>query len=326
MSVVAERASSAVEELVLLTNDAMRARRRPGAVVALWAWETAMAVLVAWPASALVRSAYGEHPRGDAPLFNPGGFELTDFLANAAHGIAPVTGVLLVVVLLSAVIGLVPLAGMLVSIAFSTRLLRAPGPRAVAARALRAFRPLALALVLATVLQAVLWGIAFGLGSLTASGLSERAGEARAQQLGFLVTILFALLVAAVGVVHDLARAAIVRFRVRGIQGIRLGLNAFRRAPATTFWSWAWRALAACLPVVMGALVADKIGGRGGLALFALLAIHQLVIAARIALRASWLARALRAVDHAHRVYRAIPSRDASPASDPSAPSPISAA
>jgi hypothetical protein len=317
VSVVAERAPVADDELVLLTNDAMRARRRPGAVIALWAWETVIALIVAWPASALVRSAYGEHPRGDAPLFSPGGLVLTDFLSNASHGIAPVMAVVLVVVLLSAVIGLVPLAGMLVSIAFSTRLLRAPGPRATLARALRAFRPLALVLVLSTVTQAALWGIGFALGNATASGLAERAGEARAQQLGWIVTLLFALLVGLVGVVQDLARAAIVRFRVRGTQGIRLGLNAFRRAPSTTFWSWAWRALAACLPVVTGALVADKIGGRGGLALVALLAIHQLIVAARIALRASWLARALRAVDHAHRVYRAVPVTDAAPESDP---------
>ena len=310
MSVVAERTSVAEDELVLLTNDAMRARRRPGAVLAVWLWETLMGLIVAWPASALVRGAYGEHPRGDESLWNPGGLELTDFLANAAHGIAPITAIVVVVAILTAVTGLLPLAGMLVSIGFSTRILRAPGLRAVAARALHAFRSLALVLVLATVLQAALWAVGFGLGSLTSSGLAERAGEARAQQIGWLVTLLFALLVAVVGVVQDLARAAIIRFRVRGAQGIRLGLNAFRRAPTTTFWSWAWRALAACLPMAMGALVADRLGGRGGAALVALAAIHQLVIASRIALRASWLARALRAVDHAHRVYRATAATD----------------
>jgi hypothetical protein len=44
---------------------------------------------------------------------------------------------------------------------------------------------------------------------------------------------------------------------------------------------------------------------RGGAALFVLFALHQLMIGVRVALHASWLAKALRAVDYAHRVVRA---------------------
>jgi hypothetical protein len=56
--------------------------------------------------------------------------------------------------------------------------------------------------------------------------------------------------------------------------------------------------------VAVGALVAARLGGRGGGALVALLLVHQLVLFARVALRASWLAKAARAVDRAHRVVR----------------------
>jgi hypothetical protein len=57
--------------------------------------------------------------------------------------------------------------------------------------------------------------------------------------------------------------------------------------------------------MAMGALVAERIGGRGGATLFVLFALHQLVIGVRVAMHASWLAKALRAVDYAHRVVRA---------------------
>jgi hypothetical protein len=55
----------------------------------------------------------------------------------------------------------------------------------------------------------------------------------------------------------------------------------------------------------MGAFVAGRLGGRGGGALFVVAALHQLVILARVALRASWLAKAMRLVDDAHRVLKA---------------------
>jgi hypothetical protein len=60
----------------------------------------------------------------------------------------------------------------------------------------------------------------------------------------------------------------------------------------------------------VGSLVADRVGGRGGFALFFLFVIHQLAIGTRVALRASWLARALRDVDQAHRV---VAQRDEAP-------------
>jgi hypothetical protein len=76
-----------------------------------------------------------------------------------------------------------------------------------------------------------------------------------------------------------------------------LGARTFRLAPAALAWSWAWRALASLAPIVAAAWAADRLGGRGGAALFALLVLHQAVVLARVGLRASWLARALRAVD-----------------------------
>jgi hypothetical protein len=50
------------------------------------------------------------------------------------------------------------------------------------------------------------------------------------------------------------------------------------------------------LTVALGSLVANGLGGRGGVALFALTTIHQLTALGRVGLRASWLAEATRAL------------------------------
>ena len=98
-----------------------------------------------------------------------------------------------------------------------------------------------------------------------------------------------------VGVMHDLARAASVRFRVSALRAWPVAFNALARSPASVLWSWAWRALAGWAPVGVGALVAARVGGRGGKALVVLFVVHQLVLIVRVAFRAWGLAMALRA-------------------------------
>ncbi len=129
-------------------------------------------------------------------------------------------------------------------------------------------------------------------------------GEARAEQLQGLVLALFLVAASAIGVAHDLARAAVVRFDVPGTRAVVLGSRTLRLAPLPLWWSWAWRALASVAPVVAVATVAGRLGARGAAALFFLFVLHQSVVLARVALRASWLAKALRAVDGALRRVR----------------------
>ncbi len=284
--------------LALLTNDSIRARRRPRAVLWMWGWETVLAFLVAYPAAGAMRDLYGSHPRGDAVLWSPGALELTDFMMRQAPARAAILAMALLVLVVAA------LSAMLVSIAFVTRDRRPPTTRAAFARGMVAVPSLAALMAGAVVLQIVLLFFggmaAFGV----TSGLADRVGEARAEQLGWLTGLLFVFAATLVGVTHDLARAAAVRFRVRALRAVRLGMNTMRRAPVSISFSWAWRALASLAPLAVGSLVADAIGMRAGFALFVLFGVHQLALVTRVALRASWLAKALRAVDHAHRVIR----------------------
>jgi hypothetical protein len=109
----------------------------------------------------------------------------------------------------------------------------------------------------------------------------------------------FVLVAAVFGIGRDLCSAAVIRFHVSGGRGLALGTRTLRLAPVSLGWSWAWRSLASLATLAVGAWVADRLGGRGGMPLFVLLVIHQSVVGSRVALRASWLARALRAVDGA---------------------------
>jgi hypothetical protein len=289
------------DDLVLVTTAAMRARRHPRALLGVWAWETALALLAAWPAAAMVRAAYGGDPAGDAPLWAPGGHALVDFLWHEQHALRGLAGGAGIVLVAGAVAGLVPVAALMVAIGYATRDRRAAGFVRSLGEGLRAFPPMIVLLLVTGLAEGLVVGAGAGLSHLTESWAHPGMGEARAQQLEGAVLLVCLLLASCVGVVHDLARAAVVRFRVRGLRALALGARTFRLAPASLWWSWAWRWAASLAPVMAAALVASRLGGRGGVALFFLALLHQAVVLGRVALRASWLAKALRAVDGALR-------------------------
>jgi hypothetical protein len=288
----------AVEELGLLATGAMRARRHPRAIAGLWAWETVLALIASASAVSLVGATWGNGPGGDAVLWTPGGRPLIDLLFRQAAGVHAATTAAIVVLVVGAVAGLVPMAALLTTLAYATRDKRSAGFVRAMGEGLRVFPSMALLLVVAAVAQALVAGFGLAAGSVVEAWAHAGMGEARAQQLEGLVLLLFAAVFAAIGVAHDLSRAAVVRFRVGGWRGLLLGARTFRLAPAVTMWSWAWRALASLAPLVAVAWLTGRLGGRSGAALLAVFVLHQAVIGARVALRASWLARAMRAVDH----------------------------
>lgn len=304
---------AASHELVLLTTPSMRARRHPRAVLGVWAWESALALLASWPAASIARAAYGGDPRGDAPLWTPGGHALLDFVLHEQHGLRGATTGAALVLAVAAVAGLVPMAALMTSLAYATRERRAAGFIRCVTEGLRLFRPMIVLLVVASIAQALVVGIGAAAGSVVESWAHGGMGEARAEQLQGLVLALFLLAASAVGVAHDLARAAVVRFDVSGARALVLGTRTLRLSPLPLWWSWAWRALAAAAPVVAVAALAGRPGTRGSAAVFFLFVLHQSVVLARVALRASWLAKALRAVDGALRRVRDVgPQRDES--------------
>jgi hypothetical protein len=290
--------------LVLLSNESMRARRRPLAVLGLWATQAALALLVAWPAAKAVNVAYGGHPNGDGALWEPGALALTDLARRSFPAIGETLSLTLAVLTVAAVAELVPVGALIASIAFVTRRHGAPPLLPAAERSATAFGTFFTLLVGTTAVQLFTAAAAMTTALGVAHSLVLRLGDARAQQIGIVAGLLVASVAGLATVIQDVARAAAIRFRVRTVRALRLAWGALARGPASLLWSWGWRAAAGWAPVIVGAVVAGRLGGRGGSALVVLAVVHQLVALARVALRASWLAKALRAVDHAHRVLR----------------------
>jgi hypothetical protein len=292
------------DDLVLLSNASMRARNRPRTVALLWVWESLLALGVAWPIASLVGASYGGDPRGDAVLWERGGFALVDLVLRSHGALRALAASVIVVALIAAIGGLFPASAALTSIAYTTRERTPPRMRDLVGRATRASRSFVVLLVVTTILQLLLVGAGYWFASVATYYVAPRAGVVRGDEVAWIVVALFAALALVCGVAHDLARAAVVRFRVEGMHGFALGLNVMRRGVVAPVWSWAWRAFVGAALLLVGSVVAERFGGKGGLALVALVVVHQAVVVARVALRASWLAKALRSVDEAHRVVR----------------------
>jgi len=285
------------DDVIPRATSSIHARSRPRALFAVWAWESVLALVGSLPAVALVRAAYGRHPEGDSPLWDPGSLPLLALLSREANGVRAANATAAVVLLLGAVLGLVPMAALMISISTATREGRPIGGARTALGALQSFRPLFFLLVMIGAAQGVVVATAFLLGYGIESWATSSLGEALAQQVAVVFGGVVALGAVALGVVHDLARAAVVRFEAGAMTALTVGARALGRAPVAVGWSWIWRALAAIAPVVAVALLAGRIGGRGGVALVVLACLHQSVVVARVALRASWLAKAIRVVD-----------------------------
>jgi hypothetical protein len=288
---------AASEDVIPLTRSSIHARSRPWAVVGVWAWESALSLVGSVPAVALVRAAYGRHPDADAPLWAPGSLPLLGLLSRETNGVRAATATAAFVLLLAAVAGLVPMAALMVSISTATREGRGIGGPRTLECALRAFGPLAALLVVISLAQGAAATTAFLLGEGVQSLASRWLGEAFAQQLAGGVGAAVLLGAVALGVAQDLARAAVIRLDLGAMSALALGVRALGRAPIAIGWSWAWRAVAGIAPIVAVSLLADRIGGRAGVALIVLAVLHQSVVLSRVALRASWLAKAIRLID-----------------------------
>jgi hypothetical protein len=290
------------DEIVLPATSSMHARHRPWAIVGVWGWQTALALIVDWPAVSLARAAYGNDPRGDAPLWAAGSHALLDFLWHEAHGVSAMARAASALLIVSAFAGLLPTAALMIAIANPTRSRRALGFARTIERALRAVPSLALMLVVVGVAQALALGAAWATADVVAAWAHRALGEARAQQLGATIALTFILGALGLGVVHDLAQAAVVRLRLSTFRSLALAVRIFQRMPVSLYWSWTWRALVSLIPVAVAAALAASIGGRGGILLVVLALVHQAVVLARVALRASWLAKALRSIDENPRM------------------------
>lgn len=294
--------------LLLVSNDAMRARRRPLALFAYYIYQLVLSLAFAWPIARGVAGAFAGHPRGDSVVFDDGGWAVLALKPAYDHASSAIWGLAFFLIVLGSIVGLAPLSALMTSISHATSDTRTPRPRHLAPYVVAMFRPMLVLLAFGTVLELALLAIALWTFSAVHDALEMRTGAARADQWAALVCFGVLVLTAAAAVIHDLARASAVRFRSTAFSAIRAALVTFRRSPIRVMWSWAWRALASTLLVIVVAWIVPRFGvrgagHRGGAAeqgsFVAIALLHQVVAFSRVSLRASWLARALRAVDAA---------------------------
>lgn len=260
----------------------------------MWGWQAALGLVVAWPAACVVGRVFGADPRGDATLWDAGGHPLLVLLSRDPHAIAAELTTTSIALAIAAIAGLLPMAALMVAMA--GRASCGCTAAYIAARSVRAFPALSALLVVVLFAQCATAGAAWLSAKLVDMCFRDLSTEARADWVEALVLLPFAPILGALVILHDLARAAAVRFRMGAIRATAVAVRVFRRTPWSTAWGWTWRQGVSLSVVLVAGLLAGVLGGRRGVALMVLTVVHQTAIGSRTALRASWLAQALRTV------------------------------
>ncbi len=270
----------------------IRAHRRPGVIVLSWLTRLVAAWVVASPLVA-VASAVGVDrlPDGDAELFAPGGQLLVEAVRLGGPGLGAALKGASVIAVLAGWASLLPLAALMVALATTGRLRLGSW----LGRSAELFPRFTLLGGLTLALQ----GLVVLVTSLVVAGADTPAhamfDERNADLARGVVATSGVVGVMFFGVVQDLARAAVVRHDSPGWTSWKTAATRMLRRPGAPLLGWLPPALWSLALVVLGMLVTDAIdvsqGGGGRVA--CVLLVHQLTVLGLVALRASWLARAL---------------------------------
>lgn len=264
----------------------VRARKHPRAVLAMWLWFALSGLVLAWPTAVAAGAEFRANPEADAPLFRPGSLDLLDYLWRAQGASSAELGHLAIVLPLTVLGAVIPLAVLLVALSGRERL--SSPPRAIGA--------LALFELLAVVVQVIaLVGMGM-LGGVTSSALTSSLGEAGAAFAGVAVFALGVLFAIVVSLLRDLASAAMIVHEPALFDAWRLAARALSIRPFGVVGAWLWRSVVGLAAVIAAGVLASRIGGKAGLLLIALTLAHQAALAWKVCFRASWLAAATRAL------------------------------
>jgi hypothetical protein len=191
-------------------------------------------------------------------------------------------------------LSLVPLAGLLYALCHAGRL----RPGDVARAALEQLAPFTLLAGLTLLAQAAVAVLGIILVSVLRASIYASM-DVRSADLWLLGAVGLVLLVVLwVGLVEDLARAALVRHQ-RGLgSALSRALHTARQRPLAALSAWLVPAIWSIAVVAVGALAVGRLHVEhgGSWRVLGALALHQLVALALVGLKAQWLAAALRLV------------------------------
>lgn len=266
---------------------------RPWAVGVYLAFSALVGLAWSVPLAAAVAGVTGAYPRGDAELFDPGAVMLVEAARRVAASASVIRSAWAVVAAIALPLGFVALAFVLAQLASR----RASGPRLSLARAVRAVPALAVIALVVLLADAVLVALLMIAGGELVRSTWPIPPSRDVARLGLLAGAAVAVL--AVGVLHDLARAAAVSGPVRAYPAMRAAIRTVARRPGAAAWAYVWRASAGLAALVIAAWLGVRIGQHTPAALVASALVHQIGLATSGWMRLAWLARAIRLVEPA---------------------------
>ena len=268
---------------------------RPWAVGVYLAFTALVGLAWSAPLAAAMGRVTRSYPRGDAELFDPGAVMLVEAARRVLASLSTIAAAWAVVAVVALPLGFVVLAFVLAQLAAR----RPSGPRLALARAIRAMPALIVIGLLAPLVSAALAALLMMGGGEISRSTWPVPPQRDLARLGLFAVV--TVVVLAVGVVHDLARAAAVSGPSRAHAALRAAFRIAARSPGRVAWAYSWRAVLALACVVAAAWLAVLVGNRSTGALVASAFVHQLGLAAAGWLRLAWLATALKLVQPALR-------------------------
>ena len=274
-----------------LLPEKIRARNRPGLIAIVYLVHAAAGLALAWPAVEPFAHRSLALPREDAVLFGPSaGLYLAEAFRLEHKAVAGALVGSLPTLLLTSYLGLLPLGALLYALGRGGRLSFAD----LAAAAARSFGRLSALFGLALAAMLIAGAIPLACASTLRDKLAAILDDPGADVLAAAVGLAGIALGAALGILHDLARAAVVHRNLPAMSATHRAVRIAKAHPLAAMFGWGWRFTAggALVFVVALATAAIDVERMSGLLVVGML--HQACILALVALRASWLACALR--------------------------------
>ncbi len=258
-------------------------RQRADVLALCFAYRAVIATLVAVPLSAVAATVVGDHPRGDAVLWDRGGvwlIETVRLASPALQGWAPYGSL----VMLAAAFGwLLPLGALIASASPGTE--RTPW-RGLLSRSALCYPTLALMFGATLLLQVATLGLVTVCASLLAGLATSRTHGVDALQVaGPAVGVLLAWLIA---VGQDVVRAALVQRKQSLYQALGTGWDLLRGLARWVVLAAAWRTALALFAFLLAAVAGAKLTGGAADQLPLVVALHGLAGVIFVWLRGSW--------------------------------------
>jgi hypothetical protein len=268
----------------------IRARKRPGVILALAAVRLGVGFCLAFPVASLIAaSGIGERVEGDRALFEAGGYLLLELLRTQSVGLSAAIRGIFPLFLVGLTLTVASNAALLVALNMRERLKL----RTWLASTVERVPPL-LALSAGTALAQ---GAVLLVGGVAADALpSSATAPVRSSIAQLAVWALAALVAGALGGFADVVKAALVRHQATLGDALSQALACAVRAPLRTGFGWLPYAALFLLAVAAASQVTTfcDVSRSGAWRVAVVFGVHQLVVVSSVALRAGWYARALR--------------------------------